>query len=168
MVIGNYPSPPPFPPAHISSTTTSISFSWNSYLESGGGIVSSYKVYMNGVSIATVASNVFTYTVSTGLTSGNSYSFAISSVSNIGEGDLSYSSMFFAIDTPAAPTLLVETSTRDSCTLSWNQVPAPLNSVITGYVIEIDDGLQSGVYNIGYDGSTNPSDLKATIYNLQA
>lgn len=96
---------------------------------------------MNGVNIATVPSNTFTYTVSTGLTAGNSYSFAISSVSNIGEGSLSYSSTFFAIDTPAAPVLLVSTSTRDSCSLSWNQVAAPTNSVITGYVILIDDGL---------------------------
>lgn len=42
---------------------------------------------MNGVNIASVASNVLTFTVSTGLTAGNSYVFAISAVSNIGEGD---------------------------------------------------------------------------------
>jgi hypothetical protein len=141
VVIGNYPSPPLYPPAHISSTSSAISFSWEPYLDSGGGIVSSYKIYMNGVSIDTVSSSVLSYTVSTGLTSGSTYQFAISSVSNIGEGDLGFSSTFYAIDTPSAPVISVDTSSRDSCSVSWAQVAAPLNSVITGYVIEIDDGL---------------------------
>jgi hypothetical protein len=75
---------------------------------------------MNGVNIASVPSNIFTYTVSTGLTSGNAYTFAITSVSNIGEGQLSYSTTMYAINTPAAPTLTVVSSERDSCTISWN------------------------------------------------
>lgn len=75
--IGDYPDPPPKPPKHISSSTTSISFDWESHLYAGGGIVDTYYIWMNGVEIDSVSSSTFTYTVSTGLVAGNSYDFAI-------------------------------------------------------------------------------------------
>ena len=43
----------------------------------------------------------------------------------------------------------------------------PTNSLITGYVILIDDG-RDGDYSVGYNGANNPSILTYTIQNLQS
>jgi hypothetical protein len=50
---------------------------------------------------------------------------------------------------------VTETS-RDSCTVSWAAVSPPLNTLITGYVVMIDNG-KGGDFSIAYDGSINPS-----------
>ena len=121
---------------------------------------------MNGVNIATVVcvpSNTFTYTV---LTAENSYSFAISSVSNIGEGSVSYSSTFFAIDTPAAPVLLVSTSTRDSCSLLME--PSSSSYKFSDHWICYFDWWWSLECSQWDMMEALISDLSTTIFNLQA
>jgi len=44
---------------------------------------------------------------------------------------------------------------------------APANSVITGYVVLIDDGLH-GSFRVGYDSSRDPSKTNATILGLNS
>ena len=91
----------------------------------------------------------------------------MSAVSSIGEGAQSLESLFWAIDTPVTPILSVLTTSRDSCTLSWQAVTPPQYSLITGYVLYIDDGL-GGAFSVAYDGSINPSLLTFTVENLNA
>ncbi len=103
----------------------------------------------------------------TGITEGQSYVFSISAVSAIGEGPKSLDSLFWAIDTPSAPPLSVVATTRESCTVQWTAATPPNFSLITGYVLLIDDGL-GGDFSVAYDGSVNPSLLKYTVENLRA
>lgn len=42
------------------------------------------------------------------------------------------------------------------CQVSWTAVTPPANSLITGYIVMIDDGYD-GDFTVGYNGSTNPS-----------
>lgn len=76
-------------------------------------------------------------------------------------------STFWAIDTPGAPTVSVIGTTRDSCQVSWSAVTPPANSLITGYVILIDDG-HGGSYSVAYNGRNNPSVLSYSIQNFQS
>lgn len=46
------------------------------------------------------------------------------------------------------------------CQVSWAPVTPPANSLITGYVVKIDDGFD-GLFTVGYDGRGNPSQLFA-------
>ncbi len=98
---------------------------------------------------------------------GTSYSISISSVSVIGEGAKSLDSVFWAINTPDAPTLTVTNTSRDSCQVGWTAVTPPAFSLITGYTLMIDDG-KGGEFTVAYDGSINPSLQKYTIENLKS
>ena len=57
-------------------------------------------------------------------------------------------------------------STRDTCTVSWTQVVPPANTIIQGYVIQINDGLGGDTYTTVYNGRLNPSTLSTTITGL--
>lgn len=86
-------------------------------------------------------------------------------MSLIGEGPKSNPLTIWAINVPSAPTLTLTDTSRDSCSLEWTAVSPPTNSLITGYLVMIDDGLD-GDFQIGYDGSTNPSKVFSTIEGL--
>jgi len=96
---------------------------------------------------------------------GTSYKISITAVSLIGEGPKSNPLTIWAINVPSSPILTLSDTTRDSCSLQWTAVPPPTNSLITGYIVKIDDGLD-GDFTIGYDGSTNPSKVYTTIEGL--
>jgi hypothetical protein len=49
----------------------------------------------------------------------------------------------------------------------WSPVTAPATTLITGYVILIDDG-RTGPFVIAHDGSINPQVFESTIYGLKA
>ena len=57
-------------------------------------------------------------------------------------------------------------STRDTCTVSWTQVVPPANTIIQGYVIQINDGLDRDTYATVYNGRLNSSTLSTTITGL--
>jgi hypothetical protein len=58
-------------------------------------------------------------------------------------------------------------TSRDSCSVQWTSLTPPANTLITGYVVLIDDGLQ-GTFRFGHDASKDPSKNNATIYGLEA
>lgn len=87
---------------------------------------------------------------------GLSYQITISSVSSIGEGSRTNPLTIWAVSPPAASVIELTDTARDSCTVQWAAVAPPANSLITGYMVYIDDGLD-GDFSVGYDGSTNPS-----------
>ena len=51
--------------------------------------------------------------------------------------------------------------------MEWTAVTAPVNSAITGYMLEIDDGLD-GEYSTVYDGTSTPSKFNYTAEGLTA
>jgi len=57
-------------------------------------------------------------------------------------------------------------TSRDSCSVTWAAVAPPANSLITGYVLLIDDG-KGGNFRVAYDGNNNPSVLNNVIRNLE-
>lgn len=71
----------------------------------------------------------------------------------------------WAISPPASSVLELTDTARDSCTIQWSAVAPPAHSLITGYIVYIDDGLD-GDFSVGYDGSTNPSLVFAKISGL--
>ena len=90
----------------------------------------------------------------------------IGSKSVIGSGETrSFPTRIFAVATPSAPTLSVTDTTRDSCSVAWSDVTPPATSLITGYVVLIDDG-KSRSFRVGYDGRNDPSNFEATIFGL--
>ena len=90
----------------------------------------------------------------------------MSSVTAIGEGQRSLTKLLWAINTPTAPSLGVTSTTRDSCLINWSAVTPPAHSLITGYVLLIDDG-KGGAYRVAYDGTNNPSLVEYSIRNLE-
>lgn len=125
-----------------------------------------YKVYQDGVSVATLDPDVFEHEITSGLTAGNVYKITITAVTDVGEGSHSLPSNLWAVDAPSAPSFSITATTRDSCTISWSAVTAPTNSVINGYVIQMDDGRGNDL-EVVYDGSSNPSVLEYTVTGLE-
>ena len=167
VIIGKLPEPPTLPPALTSSTSTTISISWKASPNSYNIPIQSYHVYIGGSKVATVSSTTYTYTA-TALTTGSSYTFSISAESSIGEGSTSQVRSYYAVDTPTAPTLTVSNSTRDTCSVSWTAVSPPTSTVIEGYIILINDGLDGNAFTIAYNGKYNPSQFQATLGGLSA
>lgn len=103
-------------------------------------MLTNYKIYYDNTLIDTVASTVLEYSY-TGVTAGQSYLISITSFGLIGESDIkSLATLIWAIETPSAPTISVTGTSRDSCTISWSAVTPPSDSIITGYMLLIDDG----------------------------
>jgi len=90
----------------------------------------------------------------------------VSAVSVIGEGPKSNPLQIWAVNTPSAPLLSLSDTARSSCSVYWSAVSPPSNSLITGYRLYIDDGLD-GDYQIAYDGTDKPSVLSRTVEGLE-
>jgi hypothetical protein len=168
VIAGPLPSPPPSAPVILSSSRTAISFRWTESPDAAAAtLLTGYKVYDSTTVIATVGRETLTYTYSA-VTGGNSYVISISAVSLIGESELrSLPTIIYAVETPPAPSLSIDNTTRDTCSIRWAAVTPPTDTLITGYVVLIDDGL-SGEFRIAHDASKDPARLNATIYGLRA
>jgi hypothetical protein len=112
--------------------------------------------------------------MNSGLTAGQSYDISIASVADISqygltkktlEGARSNPITLWAIDVPAKPTLSLSNTSRDSCSVVWTKVAPPTNSQITGYKLEIDDGLDRA-FRVAYDGTSTPSKIEYTVQGL--
>lgn len=101
------------------------------------------------------------------VTAGRSYSIRVSSETTIGEGAQSNPLTIWAIDLPSAPVMTRTDTSRDSCSVKWTAVSPPANSLITGYILYLDDGLD-GDFEIAYDGRDHPSKLAFTATGLVA
>ena len=168
IVAGPLPSPPPSAPVIVSTSRTAISFRWSPSPDaSAAALLTGYKIYDSTTSIVTVNDTTLDYTY-TAVTGGTGYLISIAAVSLVGESELkSLATTMWAVTTPTAPTLSINATSRDSCSIQWTAVTPPTDTLITGYVVLIDDGL-SGPFNIAHDASTDPARLNATIYGLKA
>ena len=170
MIAGRLPSPPGQNPHQISVSPTAVSFGWVPPTDIGGAAkLDGYKVY-SGTStlLASIDPETLEYTLDGLLvTPGDSYSIRISSFTAIGEGAQSNPLTIWAIDLPDAPILSRIDTNSDSCSVQWTAVTPPSNSLITGYMLYVDDGLD-GDYTLAYNGMDKPSTLAYTADGLVA
>lgn len=149
-----------------SRSTTSLKFQWEAPLDDGGVELSGYKVYVATgnqayVQVATASSTTDpTITVhehvQADLTAGETYKFKVSAYNVMGEGeqaqlrtqqDLEGDAVDYvlAADLPEAPlnppTLVTVSETAVSLTLAGVSAARNGGSAVTGYLVEIDDGL---------------------------
>ena len=167
IVAGKLPQPPSLPPYQLSVSPTEVSFGWTPPAEIGGAAkLDGYYVYEASNLIGTVDADTLEFAHSA-VAAGTSYSISIAAFSAIGEGAKSNPLTIWAINVPDAPTLTLTDTSRDSCSVQWTTVTPPANSLITGYVLEVDDGLD-GEYSIAYNGRDNPSTTSYTAEGLVA
>jgi hypothetical protein len=130
-------------------------------------LLTNYKIYNGDTLIDTVDDKILEYSY-TSVTGGQSYLISITSYGLIGESDIkSLATLIWAIETPIAPVIAVTGTSRDSCTISWSAVTPPSSSIITGYMILIDDG-KSGPFRVAHDGSTLANLFDVTIMGLSS
>jgi titin len=134
MPISNTPDTP----TGLSATSgiASVSLSWNSPYN-GGSPITEYKVYRDGVEIATTSSTTYT---DSGITENN-YNYSVSAINSIGEG--SQSSLVLAKPNTASPDAPIGVKAKRGngrVTLSWKD-PQNNGSKIMGYKI-FRDGIE--------------------------
>lgn len=123
---------------------TAVSFGWVPPTDIGGDAkLDGFKVYRGDSTLmATLDPDTLTYTFDgVAVNPGDSYSIRVSSFTTIGEGAQSNPLTIWAIDLPDAPVLSRTDMSSDSCSVQWGAVTPPTNSLITGYMLYIDDGL---------------------------
>lgn len=158
LVAGRLPHPPAQTPHQISVSPTSIEFGWQAPLDIGGAAkLDGYNVYRGKSLVVTLDPAILKYTL-TPTTPGLNYSIRVASVTTIGEGAMSNPLSIWAIDLPSASTLSRTDTSQDSCSMAWTAPTPPANSLITGYILYVDDGLD-GPYSVSYDGRDMPSKL---------
>jgi hypothetical protein len=167
IIAGPLPSPPAAAPVIVSTSTTRIAFRWSPSPDAAtAALLIGYEIYDGRVLVASVPGHTLEYEY-TDVVAGGSYLISISSVTEIGESEASsLATLIWAVETPPAPVIQVTDTSRDSCSVQWSSVAPPAGSLVTGYVVLIDDGLY-GAFRIAYDGRTDPSKFDATVFGLR-
>ena len=73
----------------ISTGTTQVNVTWNASADGGGGVVAGYRVYRDGVFVATSTATSY---LDTGLVSGRQYSYTVSAYDNANPANVSQQS----------------------------------------------------------------------------
>lgn len=146
------PVPVPTGLTATAATSTSVNLAWNP----GDGSVVGYRVYRDGVQVATPTGAAYT---DTGLTAATSYQYQVAAVGSGGRvSDLS-PAVSVATPRPAvtAPTGLVASAiTSTAATLSWSANPA--DQGVTGYRVYRDGALVASPTGTTYsDNALRPA-----------
>lgn len=166
LIAGKLPQPPSQSPFQISTSPILVKIGWAPTLDVGGAAkLDQYFIYSSEVQVDTVNSDTLEFTF-TGVTAGQAYSMSVSAVSAIGEGPRSNPVQVWAVDLPAAPTLSLVDTNRSSCSVAWTAVTPPANTLITGYRLYVDDGLD-GDFVLAYDGKDKPSAFTRSVEGLE-
>ncbi len=161
----------PDPPTNLTATAvsaTQVNLFWSTPVNDGGTGVNSYKIEYkigSGSYSILVASTggPTTYYSHTGLTSGNTYTYKVSAINNIGTGNPSSEASATPTSSstgtaPGAPTSLTGVAASPTqANLSWTAPSSTGGYPITGYKIEyrISSGSYSTlVSNTGSTGTT--------------
>ena len=149
----------------MSRSDSEIFIRWNAPEDRGGIKLTGFNIYMaeahgefSQIGSAPSTSNpTITYHTETPLVPGETYRFKVSAINFVGEGDITDAISIIASDLPEAPanppvqTLITETSVS----LAIVEVPTHSNggSAVTGYIVEIDDGM-GGAFTAIHDSLT--------------
>jgi chitodextrinase len=139
------------------ASCSQINLSWTASTDTGGSGLAGYKVYRNGVQIATT--NVASYS-STGLAASSSYSFRVAAYDN--SGNTSAQSAAVSATTPSCPDTTAPsiptglTASAASCSqvnLSWIASTDTGGSGLAGYKV-YRNGVQIATTNVASYSST--------------
>ena len=137
----------------VSRSDSEIAIKWDAPEDRGGIKLTGFNIYMaedhgeySKIGSAPSASNpTITYHTEIPLSPGSLYRFKVSAVNFVGEGEITDAIAVIAADLPAAPTNPPQQTliTETSISLTIAEVPTNANggSIITGYLVEIDDGM---------------------------
>lgn len=161
------PPQTPSPPTKVSADSTQIQIQWPEVTFFGYTALSGYKVYWNGGGNGSILSTPLyvtgspatrSYTVNSGLTPGQSYSFKVSAYNDQGqESALSSILVVIAGTVPNKPDPVFRSGGGlNFITFSWN-APFDGNSAITGYTLLWNSGSGSVFSTIGSTGAATTS-----------
>jgi len=127
------------PPSYVSSTSNSITISWF-VPQLHSSLHKSTKLYIDdgangGFTFLTLTDISLTQYTFTGLTSGNTYRFKYSVVSESGESPESPIQSITAATTPSQPTLTVDGAIAGQVTLEYGAPASNGGSVVTSYKV---------------------------------
>ncbi len=144
LVVDATPATTPEAPTNLVTVhgNTQVTLSWTAPVITGGSPITDYLVEFNDGSgwetFADGTSPLTTATV-TDLTNGQSYSFRVSAINEVGTGTSSLVVDATPATTPDAPTNLSATAGNTEVSLSWT-APSDGGSTITDYLVEFNDG----------------------------
>jgi hypothetical protein len=167
LMLAAVPPSAPLNPVLVSRSATSLKFKWGRPLDLGGVELLGYKVYVAAgnqpdeqvVGAPCTADPTLTYYEHTDLVAGQTYRLTVSAFNIVEEGPLSRLrtgqdllgdtvDYVLAADLPEAPknppNVVTITETAISLTLEAIAAPRDGGSPVTGYLVEIDDGLGGG------------------------
>jgi titin len=132
-------------------SSTQVNLSWTAPANNGGAPITGYKIESKSGSgsYTTIVSNTGSTSTAysnTGLTTGTTYTYKVSAISNVGTGAASGEasatpSSSSSSSAPGAPTNLVATQVSSTqIDLSWTAPSVTGGSAITGYKIEVKVG----------------------------
>jgi len=147
------------PPLNLrkqAASQTSIQIVWDAPLSDGSTPITDFNVWWdngaeNGVYVELTAStgNLLTYTVSTGLVTGNSYSFKVRAKNFVGQSAYSEVLVVVAALLPGQPTAPTKFSASISqITIRWTK-PDENGSTITKYNVYWNEGDGSTFVKVG-------------------
>ena len=122
---------------------TQVTLTWSAPASNGGSPVTGYSVTATNVSTSTSSSDACpvsdtsttTGCTITGLTNGDSYTFAVAAINAVGTGSFSLaSSPVTPATVPGAPTGVVATRGNTQVTLTWSAPASNGGSPVTGYI----------------------------------
>jgi parallel beta-helix repeat protein len=170
------PSPTIYPPTEPQNPVAtpglqSILLEWNPPMSNGGAPVTNYIIYRNGTFLVTIG-NVLTYN-DTGLAHGQTCSYTVAAVNDVGEGNQSAQVNCTTFDIPDAPENATAQPRSEKVILEW-QCPVDYGRTdITEYLIYrgIVSGslsfLASAGTNLTYT-DTNLTDYQTYYYTVSA
>ncbi|MCE7735752.1 MAG: hypothetical protein GPJ54_12790 [Candidatus Heimdallarchaeota archaeon] len=167
------PSTTPGTPTGLTATkgNTFVDLIWNAPADTGGSGLSDYKIYRDGIPIATISSVTTIYN-DTGLINGNTYSYTVSAINANGEGSESASDNATPSTTPGIPTGLTATKGNTFVDLSWNAPGDNGGSVLTNYKIYRDGTpiatISSATTTYNDTGLTNGDTYSYTVSAINA
>lgn len=157
------PMAPPIP-KYVSSTSTSITLSFDLSPDNGGSKIIEYKLFRDAGNLAsdinieeTTYDGLSSTFAVTGLTAGKKYRFQYYANNFFGDSMPSDILTIAASTLPAipnAPYIDWAQSTRTSLYIYWDAVADPAAPVL-GYILKMDDG-RGGQYSTIFDGSFIP------------
>ena len=175
---GEAPGKPPAP-TYVSSTSTSITLSFEPVVENGGLPITRYHLYRDQGSLTSSFTEIASYLGTdmqfevtqaneSGMVSGETYRFYFTAENAVGEGPAS-DIVSFALgplpSTPAAPTLNRDYSTQTSLYVTWSALTGEVLDV-EGYGLYMSGADESGGFELIYDGFSQPENYAVNVTGL--
>ncbi|MEM3493314.1 MAG: NosD domain-containing protein, partial [Thermoplasmata archaeon] len=163
-----YPCRVPSPPQNLKATAMNkkIMLTWEMPLVSGGFPITNYIVYRNG-SLLVELGNVTNYT-DTGLVNGVAYTYKVSAVNSIGEGQCTKEITAIPATVPSAPKNLRAEGCNRKVILSWEMPDDDGGFRITGYRIYRNGSLLVELGNVTNYTDTGLVNGVAYTYKVSA